>query len=420
MATTDTVIIGAGPYGLSLAAHLDAAGVPHQILGKPMDGWKNFAPPGMLMRSDGCSTSLYAPRRGYALQDYCALKGIRYQPIGMHLTRETFIDYGLWFQEQLVDHLRPLDVVDMRRVDGLFHLVLSDDSSIVARRVVLALGLKGFQKTPPVLQGLPREFVSHSCEYGNLDWVRGKDVVIVGGGQSALGLAALMNENGGHIRVLARESDVSWNSKPQISRSLISRLLTPEGRIGPGWRSHIIAEWPFVFRAFGAERRKQVVNSTWGPSGAWWLRDRVVDQVDVSLGSQIRHAAVDKNRIILQVSGKDQESQIEADHVIAATGFKTDLSRHEFLSREIVQSMSLADGVPELTGNFETDVRGLYVIGPASSYSFGPVMRFIYGAKYAAPQVARHIEKLYRRDIRTQRMASPAATTDAASNQAGR
>ncbi|MEX3636418.1 SidA/IucD/PvdA family monooxygenase [Paraburkholderia sp. BR14320] len=418
MATTDTAIIGAGPYGLSLAAHLDAAGVPHQVLGTPMEGWRNFAPPGMLMRSDGWSTSLYAPQRGYALQDYCALRGIRYQPIGMHLTRETFIDYGLWFQQQLVDDLKQVDVVDMRRVDGMFRLALSDGTSIVARRVVLALGLKGFEKTPPVLQGLPREFVSHSCEYGNLDWVRGKDIVIVGGGQSALGLAALMNENGGRIRVLAREPVVTWNNKPQNNRSLISRLIRPDGRIGPGWRAHIIAEWPFVFRAFGAQRRKQVVNSTWGPSGAWWLRDRVVDQVDVTVGSQIRHAAIDGNRIVLQVSMKDQQSQLEADHVIAATGFKTDLSRHAFLSTEIVQSMSLQDGVPELTRHFETGVRGLYVIGPASAYSFGPVMRFIYGAKYAAPQVARHILKRYRHDSPAPRTTPAAATTEAIPNQA--
>jgi thioredoxin reductase len=374
-----------------------------------MQAWSDFMPPGMLMRSEAFASSLYAPQRGFALEDYCTHKGIRYQPLGMHLSRETFVDYALWFQQHLVSHARVVDVLDMHRVDGQFHFHLSDGSSLAARRVVLALGLKGFERTPAALQGLPREYVSHSGEYGSLDWVREKDIVIVGGGQSALGLAALMHEVGGRIRVLARERVVTWNSKPDSTRGIISKLLRPEGRIGPGWPAHIVAEYPYVFRALRRQRRKEIVNSSWGPSGAWWLHDRVANQVEVSLNSEIRHATVENNRVALRVVCNNQELRIEASHVIAATGFKTDIGRHAFLSKEIVQSMSLVDGVPELTRNFETNVRGLYIIGPASAYSFGPVMRFVYGAKYAAPHVARHIGRLYRTDARTQRHADRSA-----------
>jgi FAD-dependent urate hydroxylase len=413
--TTDTVIIGAGPYGLSLAAHLNAAGVPHQILGQPMQAWKDFMPPGMLMRSEAFASDLYAPQRGYTMEDYCALKRVRYQPVAMRIPLETFVDYGLWFQQHLVSHVRTVDVLHMHRVDGLFHLNLSDGSSMVARRVVLALGLKGFEKTPEVLRGLPREYVSHSCVYGSLGWVRDKDIVIVGGGQSALGLAALMKEAGGRVRVLVRDPVVSWNREPDITRGMTSKLIRPEGGIGAGWRPYIVAEYPFLFRALRRDYRKKIVNSTWGPSGAWWLRDRVVDKIEVSLGSEVRHAAVENNRIVLRVATDNQESQIDANHVIAATGFKTDISRHAFLSNEVVQSMSLVDGVPGLTRNFETNVRGLYVIGPASAYSFGPVMRFVYGAKYAVPQVMRHIVRLYRADVQ-RRAVDPAPVADTTVN----
>jgi thioredoxin reductase len=255
--------------------------------------------------------------------------------------------------------------------------------------------------------------------YGSLDWVREKDIVIVGGGQSALGLAALMHEVGGRVRVLTREPVVSWNCKPDNNRGLISKLVTPEGRIGPGWRAHIAAEFPFLFRALRRQYRQKIVNTTFGPSGAWWLHDRVIGNIEVSLGSEVRHAAVENDRIVLCVATNNQESQIEASHVIAATGFKTDMSQHAFLSREIVQSMSLLDGVPELTRNFETNVRGLYVIGPASSYSFGPVMRFVYGAKHAAPRVAMHINSLYRKDVK-QRTGHPVAVVERSINQSSR
>ena len=196
---------------------------------------------------------------------------------------------------------------------------------------------------------------------------------------------------------------MTWNDKPDISRGMISKLLTPDGGIGPGWRSSIAAEFPFLFRALDRQRRKEIVETSWGPSGAWWLRDRVVDKIDVVLGSEIRHAAVENDQIILRIVSKCKESRIAAGHVIAATGFKTDMTRHAFLSKEIIDSISLIDGVPELARNFETNIGGLYVIGPAAAYSFGPVMRFVYGAKYAAPHVARHIKRLYREDVKTRR-----------------
>jgi thioredoxin reductase len=400
MPTTDTVIIGAGPYGLSLAAHLSAADVPHHILGQPMQAWKEVMPPGMLMRSEAFASSLNAPTRQYTVEEYFRLHGLPYQRVGMHFPLETFVDYALWFQKNLVGHVRPVDVCNMQHAEGMFHLSLSDGTSLAARRVVIALGLKGFEQSPAVLQGLPKQYVSHSGIYGRLSWAREKDIVIVGGGQSALGLAALFHETGARIRVLVREPSLTWNSKPDHTRGVISRLMSPEGGLGAGWRSHIISEYPFLFRMLDRQRRKRMVETSWGPSGAWWLRDRVADKIEVLLGSEVRHACVENDRVILRVKSENGESTLAADHVIAATGFKTDIRRYGFLSREIIDSMSAIDGVPELTHDFESNMRGLYIIGPASAYSFGPAMRFIYGSKYAAPRVTRHIARSCRKDAR--------------------
>ena len=144
MSLTDTAIIGAGPYGLSLAAHLAASGVPHQILGQPMDAWRNVMPPGMLLRSEAFASSLHAPQRGFTLEAYYRQNGIPYQPMGMAVPLETFVDYALWFQSRLVGNIRTVHVVNLQQIDGHFQLALSDGASLRARKVVIALGLKGF------------------------------------------------------------------------------------------------------------------------------------------------------------------------------------------------------------------------------------------------------------------------------------
>ncbi|WP_118180108.1 NAD(P)-binding domain-containing protein [Paraburkholderia phosphatilytica] len=400
MSATDTVIIGAGPYGLSLAAHLGAAGVPHEIIGRPMHAWRSFMPPGMLLRSEAFASSLFAPWPGYTFRDYCELKGIAYQAVGMHLPLETFAEYGLWFQSRLVPHVREAEVTDVQRVKGGYRVTLDDGTSLDAKRVVMALGLKGYAQTPPVFQGLPEPQVVHSAIFGDLSWSTGKDVTIVGGGQSALGLAALFHEIGARVRVIARETSVTWNDRPVAQRSLLSKLRQPEAGLGPGWISLIYSECPWLFHRFSEARRKRVVETSWGPSGAWWLRDRVVGKIDVLCGTVVREVNVQGECVQLQMDGPGGRSRLSTQHLIIATGFKVDIARQAFLAESIRHAVRTVSGSPVLSANFESSVDGLYVIGPAAAQSFGPVMRFVYGAKYAAPRVAKHIVRAHRRDAK--------------------
>ncbi|WP_011298631.1 NAD(P)-binding domain-containing protein [Cupriavidus necator] len=407
ISSTDTVIVGAGPYGLSTSTYLTEAGVPHQILGHPMHAWKNFTPPGMLLRSEAFASNLYAPWAGYTVEDYCRHNRMEYKPVGLHLPVETFVDYGQWFQSELVGHIRPVEVADLCRKDGYFRLGLSDGSTLVARRVVLSLGLKSFGQAPSALRTVPKPYVLHSGDFGDLMWSKGKEIIIVGGGQSAIGLAALMSEVGARVRLLVRGDAVNWSREPRTSSGLVSRLLRARVGLGRGWdsnrpwllaMSYLLSEYPATFHKLSLAQRQRILETSWGPSGAWWLRNRVEGKLEISTQTEVRSAEVRNGRIVIEVDSANRTSALSADHVVLATGFKVDMARHPFMSSEILSSLSLIDGSPSLTSNFETSVRDLYVLGPAAAMSFGPALRFIYGARYAVPHVSRHIAARFKQE----------------------
>ena len=99
-------------------------------------------------------------------------------------------------------------------------------------------------------------------------------------------------------------------------------------------------------------------------------------------------------RVLLRITDMRGEARtVECDHVVAATGFRADLSRVGFMTQSLLSSITTTGAAPKLSGNFETTYPGLYVVGPASANSFGPLMRFMTGAEYAAPVLAKHLAK---------------------------
>jgi len=66
-------------------------------------------------------------------------------------------------------------------------------------------------------------------------------------------------------------------------------------------------------------------------------------------------------------------------------------------------------GYPVLNRGFESSVRGLYFVGAAGAYSFGPLCRFVAGTPYTARTLARHAAKIARKTARRM-LAMPAET----------
>src|SRR5215468_1894409 len=134
-ASTEVAIIGAGPYGLSLAAHLRAGQIPHRIFGSPMDSWRHHMPLGMLLKSDGFASSLSDPQSSFTLAHFCAQQGIEYHPTDVPVRLESFIAYGLAFQKRFAPDLDTRLVHTLDRLSGGFRLQLEDRTELEARSV---------------------------------------------------------------------------------------------------------------------------------------------------------------------------------------------------------------------------------------------------------------------------------------------
>src|SRR5712671_3991320 len=137
MTHCNVAIIGAGPYGLSIAAHLRSRGIEFRIFGRPMDTWLTRMPKGMRLKSEGFASSLYEPDSQFTLGSYCQSEGIPYADLGLPVSLETFTSYGLAFQRRFVPQLENKIVVSLSPSSGGFQLRLADGEVCSARRVIV-------------------------------------------------------------------------------------------------------------------------------------------------------------------------------------------------------------------------------------------------------------------------------------------
>jgi thioredoxin reductase len=394
MNTLHTAIVGAGPYGLSLAAHLRSAGVPHQVFGRPMHTWAAHMPEGMVLRSEPFASSLWDPRRRWTYARYCARHGLPYQPVGLPPTRERFLDYGEWFRREAVGDIAGDMVRTIRRLPRGFALELAGGGELAARHVVLATGFMAFRHVPAELAALPPSHVVHSAAMEAVRGYAGRAVAVVGAGQSALETAALLHEAGARVRILARRAQLKWNGGPKPGRTWIDRIACPYAGLGAGWKELAVSELPRTFRAlFPADKRHRFVAQSWGPSGSWWLRERVDGRIETHLRAELAAARLDGEGVVLELREDGQPTQVRAERVIAATGFRIDLARIECLDPALASAIVHEGAAPRLSAHYETSVPGLFVVGAAAAPTFGPVMRFMFGAKHAAPVVARRLRQ---------------------------
>src|SRR5205823_5080765 len=307
---------------------------------------------------------------------------------------DTFTAYGLAFRERIVPELEERMVVGLDRLPVGFRLRLDDGEVLAARRVVLAVGITHFAYVPPELAPLPPQYVSHSFQHYELERFRGRNVVVIGGGASALDIAGLLRDVGAEVGLVARRQSLNFHSGPGEKPSLWKQIRHPRSGLGPGLRSRFYSDAPAVFYYLPERLRLQIVRTALGPSGGWTIKEKVIGRVPLSLGCTPERAEIQNGSVHLQVRSVDgTEREIVTSHVIAATGYRVDLERLAFLSPDIRARIQTVNGAPVLSPSFESSMPGLYFAGVAAANSFGPVMRFAFGAGFAARTITRAMVK---------------------------
>jgi cation diffusion facilitator CzcD-associated flavoprotein CzcO len=394
-AVKDVVVIGAGPYGLSVTAHLLHAGAQPYVLGKPMSFWKDNMPGGMLLRSRVEASDISAPQKNISID---AFQKATRRKLPLLVPIEDFIAYGEWVQKQVAPDLDQRKVVRVSQDGSEFLLTLEDGETIRARSVVLALGIGPFAYRPEPFANVPREFAPHSSELNDFSKFRGKRVAVFGKGQSAMEYAALLHDCGANVFIVTRAPKLVY--RPLAWRKHMFRVFTPGPLRRIGYKilpptdlgdistARKMAN-PELFRQQPPEVQEKLLKDCAKPIGSYWLEPRL-ESVRVKAQANITAARVADGHLQMEFADGSTE---QADAALLATGYKIDISRYQILDRELVAKIRTDHGYPVLDTQLQTSVSGLFMAGVVGEKTLGPTLRFVTGTSNAGPRLAAGVVK---------------------------
>jgi FAD-dependent urate hydroxylase len=403
MDTCDVAILGAGPYGLSVAAHLrQSKFMDLRVLGEPMSFWERHMPAGMLLRSPRVASQISDPMGRLNLDAFEKANGNRFtvnvpstvtekfiaREMAKRVPLQNFIKYGHWFLQQTDLPIVSGVVSQVEPAWGGFRLVFEGGGSLEAGRVVVAAGIAPFAHTPETFAGLPSSLVSHTSRHNDLNKFRDKEVLVIGGGQSALESAVLLDEGGARAEVLVREPVVHWLGMKHrwMHGKMAAWMFYGPADVGPPGIS-LLVQRPNLYR-----RLPRATQDLWGrraicPAASCWVKARTAN-VRIHTGRFVVWARPEGERVRVRL---DDGSERVFDHVLLGTGYRVDIERYPFLSEQILAKIERVGGFPVLDQGFETSLPGMHFVGAPAAWSFGPLMRFVAGAEFASPAVALRI-----------------------------
>lgn len=381
----EVAVIGAGPYGLSAGAHLKAKGIAACVFGEPMEFWANKMPEGMLLRSPRVASNLSDPDGAFTLEAYeAASKRKPCAPVPL----DTFVEYGRWFRHQLGADLDLRTVLRIDRDRPGFRLTLQDGEEIRAANVVIAAGIGPFKKKPSVFRNLSPQQAIHCYEGREVRRFAGKRVAVIGAGQSALESAALLHEANAQVEVIMRGPGLRWiGGHPWLHHmGPISSMLYSPHDVGPLGISRLVA-YPKLVSHIPLKLRDRIRTRAVRPAGSRWLPERLA-AVRITTGRSVSEATTLGDEVILKL---DDGGERRVDHVVLGTGYRVDVSKYDFLPKELTQDVKQFDGYPKLASGFRSSVPGLHFIGATAARSFGPLLYFVAGTDFASRELVSHL-----------------------------
>ena len=369
------LVVGAGPYALSVAALARERGIGSAVLGRPMGFWRENMPEGMFLRSgpdwhlDGAAV--------HTLEAYLEEQGIRpgeVDPIPVGV----FLDYADWFKRAKGIEVREEFVDTLAKTDGGFEATLRSGERIRADAVVAAPGIRDYTNVPGWASSLPPGLAAHTCDLVHFDDMAGARVLIIGGRQSAYEWAALSREHGAaridivHRHDIPRFERVSW----KFVDAHIEQTLAVPGY----WRNLPNSEQDAVARRFWEVGRLTL---------EYWLAPRLTwDGIHRWPGTEVVEVTLvgdDELRVRLS-----NGTGLAVDRVVFGSGYRADLTKVPYLAG-VLKHVKVSNGFPVLDKAFQTSLDGFYVTGFSATQDFGPFFGFVKGSPAAATLIVRDL-----------------------------
>jgi thioredoxin reductase len=379
----DVTIVGAGPFGLSTATYLKNKGVKVAIFGDPMSFWRDHMPAGMFLRSNWAASHISDPHKKLTLDCYKADTSLEFQhPVPL----KNFVEYGQWYQQKALPGLVNCQVSGVEKVPSGFEVALADGSLVKSKRVIISTGIAPFPWMPKAFEGLPKSHVTHTSDHCDLSRFRGRQVIVIGSGQSALDAARLLYALDAKPEVIARQNQIRWVGEHVWLHKLgfLSWCAYSKFDVGPAGISRLVG-FPNIFKLLPRSLQDPISYRAIRPAGTGWQRPYLAN-VPMTLNNNVVSTQIQADKIRLKLS--DGTERV-VDHVIAATGYKVDIARYSFFSPAIRDSLKTVGGNPVLGRGLESSVPGLHFVGKPAAWSFGPLLNFVSGTHFAGAEILR-------------------------------
>jgi thioredoxin reductase len=371
---TDLLIIGAGPFGLTSATYAERSNMDYLIVGRPMSFWKDHMPTGMYLRS-GSEWHL-DPDGIFTIEKYIESKGLSSQEVHP-LSLNFYLGYAKWFEEQFNFNIQETYVERLDQSQESQHpykATLENGEIISANAVIVAIGFEYFKNIPPELSAiLPDKCFSHSCDMVDFTELKGKNVLIIGGRQSAYEWAALVGEAGANtIHIVHRHDSPEFvDSDWQWVDPIVDTM-------------HEEPEW---FHNLTVEEREEINGKFWSEGRLKlepWLWERIdKDHINIWENSNVAFCEeVSSGKFQVRL---DTGENLRVHHIILATGYKVDIAKVPFLGKgNLISNLKVDDGYPLLGESLQTNLKNLYMTSMIATKQFGLFFAFTAAARASA------------------------------------